>query len=245
MKKLLVILFLTACSKDQISESWNGQQSVYFIYNTNAVYSGGIDSVSYTFVEKSSTVSQDTVWLPVHITGNQSGRDRAIDLAVVANKTTAIADVHYRLLSYNMPKDSFTTRLGIVLLRDVSLRDTSVVLTLSLQPGKDFPVLMKDTLMADGAYYNRSQARIIFTDRLIKPGNWDSYLVIFFGAYSETKLRFIASVLGIATFPSEGPNALDYPTLQYYQNAVRNALLAYNTENGPLIDENGNPVVIP
>ncbi|SHL97224.1 DUF4843 domain-containing protein [Chitinophaga sp. CF418] len=245
MKKLLVILFLTACGKDEISGSYNGQQSVYFIYNTNAVYSGGIDSVSYTFVEKSSTMRQDTVWLPVRITGNASDHDRAIDLVVVADKTTAIADVHYRLLSYNMPKDSFTTRLGIVLLRDVSLRDTAVVLALSLQSSKDFPLLMKDTMMADGTYYNRSQARIIFTDRLIKPGNWDSYLVTFFGAYSETKLRFIASVLGIATFPSSGPDALGYPTLQYYQNAVRNALLAYNADNGPLIDENGNPVFIP
>lgn len=237
MKKLLLLLLVfTACSKEEISSDYKGEQSVYFIYNANAVNSG-IDSLSYTFVEKNSSVIQDTVWLPVRIGGKTADHDRQIDLAVVADKTTAIADVHYRLLSYSIPKDSFSTSLGVVLLRDSSLRDTAVVLTLNLQPGKEFPAQMKDTLMADGTYYNRQQARIIFTDRLIKPSNWESYLVTFFGAYSETKLRFIASVLGVATFPSN----LGYPTLQYYQNAVRNALFV----NGPLIDENGNPVVIP
>ncbi|WP_176842482.1 DUF4843 domain-containing protein [Chitinophaga filiformis] len=242
MKKLLLlILLITACNKDEISEGFSGQQSVYFIYSANAVYSGGIDSLNYTFVEKNSSIAQDTAWLPVRISGHTSDYDRIIDLAVVPEKTTAIADVHYRLLPYKIPKDSFGTRLGVVLLRDVSLRDTAVVLTLRIQPGKDFPVLMKDTLMGDGAYYTRNQARIIFTDRLIKPDNWESYLTYFFGEYSETKLRFISAVLGVATFPED----LTYPTLQYYQNAVRNALLVYNAANGPLIDENGNPVVIP
>ncbi len=246
MKKLLTLLVvLTACSKAEISESYTGQQSVYFIYNTNAIYSGGIDSVNYTFVEKNSTVTQDTVWLPVRITGNAADHDRAIDLAVITGKTTAVKDVHYKLLDYHMPGKSFTASLGVVLLRDASLRDTSLVLSLHLQPNAEFPELMKDTLMGDGTYYSRNQVRIVFTDRLTKPGNWDAYLVNFFGLYSEVKLRFIASVLGISTFPSSGPDALSYPTLQYYQNTVRNALLEYNAQHGPLTDENGNPVVIP
>ncbi|PUZ26754.1 protein of unknown function [Chitinophaga costaii] len=246
MKKILVLLlFLTACSKIDISTSYKGQESVYFIYNINDVYSGGIDSITYTFVDKASTVTQDTVWLPVRIAGNTTTYDRAIKLAVVANQTTALPNTQYKLLDYNMPGNAFATRLGVVLLRDASLQDTSATLTLGLQPSADFPVLMKDTLMGDGAFYNRNQVRIIFNDRLIKPGNWDTYLVIFFGTYSETKLRFIASVLGVSTFPSSGPNALGYPTLQYYQNTVRNALLEYNANHAALTDENGNPVVIP
>lgn len=235
---------LSACTRDEISNDFNAQSSVYFYYSTGPYSTYNIDSISYSFVEKSSAVQQDTIWLPVRINGAPSGMDRSINLAA-ENSSTAIKDVHYKLLDYHMPKDAFQTSLGVVLLRDASLRDTSVVLNLALQTSNDFPVLMKDTLMGDGQYYSKNKVRIIFTDRLIKPGNWDSYLVTFFGIYSNTKFRFMAEVLGVSSFPNTGPDALKYPTLQFYQNTVRNALVEYNALNGPLIDENGNPVVFP
>jgi hypothetical protein len=242
---LVLVIFLTACTKKSISGSYDAQASVYFLYGVNSVYEGTIDSLNYSFVEKQSAVQQDTIWFATRITGSTTAYDRAISLLPETNGTTAVAGVHYKLLPYTMPKNSFQTNVGIVLIRDASLRDTSYTLTLSIRPNEDFPVLMKDTLMADGAYYDRNRIKIVFTDRLIKPANWDTYLIIFFGAYSNTKFRFIASVLGVSSFPTTGANAVGYPTMQYYQNTVRNALLAYNAANGALIDENGNPVVIP
>lgn len=242
---VLPALFLIACTKKNISGAYNAQASVYFLYSVNSVYAGTIDSLNYSFVEKKSTVQQDTIWFATRITGNPASYNRVINLLPVEAGTTAVPNVHYKLLPYTMPQNSFQTNVGVVLIRDASLRDTSFTLTLSIRPNEDFPVLMKDTLMADGAYYDRNRIKIVFTDRLIKPANWDTYLIIFFGAYSDTKFRFIASVLGVSSFPTTGANAVGYPTMQYYQNTVRNALLAYNAANGPLIDEHGNPVVIP
>lgn len=235
-----MMILLAACSKEQKAASFNAQPSVYLIYSTNTS-AAGTDSVSYSFVEKSNTMQTDTLWLPVRIAGSTTGYDRSISMVALSDSSTALPGVHYRLLDYHMPKDAFATRLGVVLLRDSSLRNKEVVLTLRLQPSADFPIMMKEGLMADGGYYSINKIRIIFSDRLIKPSNWDTYLVIFFGKYSDVKHRFIAATLGISSFP----NTLGYPVLQYYQTKVRNALIAYNTANGPLFDENGQPLVFP
>ncbi len=242
---LVPACLLSACTKQKIAAGTDARASVYFIYTSAAAATGNIDSLNYTFVDKNSSVTTDTVWLPVRIAGLTAPQDRPINLTVVSNGTTAIAGTHYKLMDYVMPKDSFQTSLGVVLIRDASLQDTSVVLNLQLQPSADFPALMKDTLMADGGYYSRNSIRIIITDRLIKPSNWDTYLVTFFGTYSEVKFRFMAGVLGVSSFPNTGPNALKYPQLQYYQTVVRNALVDYNAAHGPLMDENGNAVTFP
>lgn len=239
----LLVCSLIACKKDEISSSFDAAPGVYFIYNTSRP--NNIDSISYTFVEKSSNTTSDTLWLPVRVSGSIAGYDRTINMTAAPNSTTAVENKHYKLLNYIMPKGSFDTQLGVVLLRDGSLLNESVVLTLHLEPSEDFRALMKDTLMDDGRFYSKNEVKIIFTDRLQKPTNWDSYLITFFGPYSNEKFRFIASVLGVSSFSTTGPNAVNFPRMQFYQNTVRNALVEYTTANGPLIDENNNPVVIP
>jgi hypothetical protein len=247
MKQTIIYIallgWLSACKKAEISSASNAAPAVYFIYDM--LRPVNIDSVSYTFVEKNSTVETDTIWLNVRASGNIADRDRNINLLADNAGTTAVKDQHYKFLNNIMPKGSFDTRLGVVLLRDASLLNSSVVLNLRLQPSEDFPALMKDTIMGDGRYYGRNKVKIIFTDRLLKPDNWDSYLINFFGAYSNVKFRFITGVLGVSSFSTNGPNPVNFPRMQFYQNTVRNALLEYTTANGPLIDENNNVVVIP
>ncbi|MGN6421344.1 MAG: DUF4843 domain-containing protein [Pseudobacter sp.] len=247
MKQITIYIaflgMLTACKKDEISTASSASAAVYFIYDVMRPVN--IDSISYTFVEKSSTVVTDTLWLPVRVSGDVADKDRPVNLVADNAGTTAEKDKHYKLLNNVIPKGSFTARLGVVLLRDASLQNNSVALNLRLQPSEDFPVLMKDTLMDDGRYYGRNKVKIIFTDRLLKPDNWESYLITFFGAYSNVKFRFITGVLGVSSFSTTGPKPVNYPRMQFYQNTVRNALLEYTTANGPLIDENNNVVVIP
>jgi len=238
-----ILSVLAACRKDEINSFLEAEPAVYFIYSASRPSS--IDSITYTFVEKNESTQTDTLWLPVRISGDAVDFDRNISLVADPEGTTAVNDKHYRLLNYILPKNSFSTQLGVVLIRDASLLTESVVLNLRLQPSEHFTTLMKDTLTGDGGYHIRNRIKIIFTDRLLKPDNWDSYLVTFFGPYSEVKFRFIAGHLGVSSFPTTGPNAVNFPKMQFYQNSVRNALYEYTLVNGPLIDENGNVVVIP
>jgi hypothetical protein len=233
--------WLSSCSKDKGAAPFSAVPSVYFIYRSNA----SMDSLTYTFVEKAATVTIDTVWLTVRVAGSTAANDRGITVNTVSATTTAVEGTHYKLLPYRMPKDSLQTRLGVVLLRDASLRDKQVELTLTLAPSADFPVLMKESIMADGIYYSRNKVRILFSDKLIKPANWESNLASFFGAYSETKFRFMTGILGRSSFPTSGTGALKFFDLQYFQTTVRNALVTYTAANGPLIDEKGQTVVFP
>lgn len=240
----LTICF-TACSREEDPVSFSAKPAVYFIYSTYATTETNMDSISYTFLEKASTVEKDTIWLPVRISGDAMETERNYSIVAVNDKTNATVDVHYKLLNYTIPGGSFDARAGVVLLRDASLRTQEKVLTLRIQPTEDFPELMKETMMADGRYHSRNQIKIIFSDRLTKPANWETGLVNFFGAYSDVKFRFIAATLGRSTFPTSGTNALKFFELQYFQTAVRNALVTYNAANPTLVDEKGQPVVFP
>lgn len=244
---LLALLFITSiamsgCKKAAIAAGSVAPASIYFIHR---YYDENIDSLNYSFVLKDSTVHQDTIWLPVRIGGQVADHDRPVNLVVLSSGTTAVAGKHYRLLNYSIPRGAFSGNLGIVLLRSADLQDTMVTLTLQLQPNSDFPVMMKDTIMADGSDKSRSQYKISFTDRLIKPSNWDQFLVYFFGTYSEVKFRFIVDVLGVASFPSSGPDAIGIGQIFYYQSAMENAIASYNAIHGPLYDEFGNAVTFP
>jgi hypothetical protein len=79
------------------------------------------------------------------------------------------------------------------------------------------------------------------TDQLIKPVNWDGSLLSSFGPYSKVKYQFMITSTGkpdwaVTIFPSEQ---------NYLVQACKEALFAYEQQNGPLIDENGVRVTFP
>lgn len=230
------------CKKENIFAEGNYQDAVYFAHSS---YDQSIDSLSFTFISQPDSVKLDTIWLPVRIAGKTATRDRQITMTVVDTATTAVAGTHYKLLDYHMPKDSFVTNLGIVLYRTADLQDTAVQLTVQLQPNSDFPVLMKDTTSANGRLVTDNVYHIRFSDQLIKPTNWDSFLVYIFGTYSKVKYRFIIDVTGRTDFPISGAGALAYAQLLYYQGIVKTALGDDEAKNGTMYDEHGNPVTIP
>lgn len=236
------LLVMSGCKKAEIASTGSYQDAVYFVHNQ---YDENIDSTNFSFIALSDSIKVDTLWLPVRIAGNVSASDRTITLEAVDSVSTAIAGTHYKLLTYVMPKDSFTTNLGVLLYRTPDLQNKVVTLTLRIVPDKDFPVLMHDTLASDGSMYSNSTYRINFTDELIEPSDWPTFLVYLFGAYSKTKYRFIIDVTGQTQFPISGAGALSYSQLLYYQGICETALASYNAANGPLYDENGNPVTFP
>jgi hypothetical protein len=80
-------------------------------------------------------------------------------------------------------------------------------------------------------------------DFLTKPSNWDSWLVYFFGDYSQRKYRFIIEVTGRGDFPSGGgAGSLPYGQFVAYQQLMVQALNEYEAEHGHMLDENGDIV---
>lgn len=235
---IIAVISLYGCKKAVITPGTTADASVYFIYSTR--YSTA-DSLSFSFAAMDTAIKSDTVWLPVRIAGSPADHDRTISLGPDPATTTAIAGKHYQVLPAVMPKDSFSTQVGVVLYRTPDLQDTMVVLGLQLQPNSNFSVLMKDTTMADGVNASVSEFRITLTDELVMPSDWPDFLVYFFGTYSKVKYQFIINATGVAQFPED----MSFGLLLYYLQEAQTALQQYNQTYGTLYDENGNPVTIP
>jgi hypothetical protein len=89
---------------------------------------------------------------------------------------------------------------------------------------------------------DRLSYKFSLTDKLSKPEIWDSYWQSRFGDYSERKIVFLTQALPYSNWNSGGLFPQD--SNQLIQKA-RIALYEYEKANGPMIDENGNRVIIP
>ncbi len=226
----LLLFGIYSCRKSELPIYENDPG--IFIYKDR--YDPNADSTSYSFAIKNSAIVRDTIWVPVRIMGQAASHDRTIKFDPVDSLTTAVEGTHYELMTpYVMPADSFATRLGVIIKRAADLQDTTVHLTLHLEPSPDF----KRLLNGQSLYY------IKVNDILTKPDNWGGFIQYIFGEYSQVKYRFIIDVLGRAEFPT-GPGGLGIAELFSYQAEMKNALNAYNKAhpNNPMRDENHNLV---
>lgn len=204
------------------------------------------DSITYSFAVKPDALMQDTVFIPVRITGMPMQRDRQVPLTAVKDSTTAIAGEHYELPVCIIKADSFSTKYAVVVKRRPDLKNKEVRLLLQVSPNQDFPLNI--TQLANG--YNPFYL-IRLNDKLTKPDKWEapgSWLQTFFGNYSETKFKFIIQVTGKSNWPPRGRDGAGAPVLNdmyNYSSMLHEALRLYEAAHGPMIDENGDRVVFP
>lgn len=157
---------------------------------------------TYSFVYSGDSVERDTVWYDIQTMGFLSDEDRPVTLVQLDTAAcNAQPGVHYVAFDdaslqsyYIIPAGKSTARLPIVLLRDATLKDTTVVLKFGIQSNEWFQ---------NG--YPEFQNRVLtFTDRLSEPSKWNAmyypfpsfptYGVSFadyFGVYGTVKHRFL------------------------------------------------------
>lgn len=218
-----------------ISGAWACKKEDKLIYRNDPkiyIYKNWLnyqyDSVNYSFAIKNSDRVRDTVWATVRIMGDASPQDRVIDFRPVDSLTTAVKGRDYELMNYIMPADSFATKLGIIIKKTPEMDVKEVKIVMKLMASKDFKTGIYDQL-----FY-----RVVISNILVKPSDWDSWLKNYFGDYSERKYRFIIDVLGISEFT----NSMSYSEYSYFEQRMKNALADYETKNGPMIDEKGSRV---
>lgn len=238
---LILLITLGSCVKD--TPRFANDAGVYINKESMDSYK---DSITYSFAVKPDALMQDTVFLPIRITGLPAKNDRRIPLTAVKDSTTAVEGQHYELPVCLIKADSFTARFAVVIKRRPELKDREVRLLLQVAPNQDFPLSI--TRLAAGAnpYY-----LVRLNDKLTKPDKWESpgsWLQTFFGNYSETKFKFIIQATGRSNWPPRGRDGIGAPKLNdmyNYSSMVHEALRLYEAANGPMIDENGNRVVFP
>lgn len=206
---LLLTAMLGSCEKDlPLYDEQVSRINFYYPNVTTETMDSTLTRTAYSFVFDTEDVKADTVWLEVETMGFVADHDRAVKLVQVdTTANNAVPGKHYVAFDdpalsayYQVPAGKARAQLPVVLLRDVSLKDTSVVLKIRLAANDEFQ-----------PGYPAYQTRVItFSDRLSEPSawskpryydpnypEWGTYtLSNYFGAYGPVKHRFLIETTG-------------------------------------------------
>lgn len=176
MKKIYLLLLPVLCLLWQCSENdhmvWESKQGVYF-----SEYTSKADSLTYSF--RITGLERDTVQMEIKLQGAILTAPKSFRITA-GKASTAVAGVHYEALkeSYIFPVGQSTMLVPVVILKQgEELDDKTVSLVLSIEATDELDVALPD----------RSNARLLITNQLIKPYYWDFPLSFYFGSYSQVK----------------------------------------------------------
>jgi hypothetical protein len=213
---MAAVVLITACRKAE-KVTYHSSDNIYFDldpYNER-------DSIIYTFAYHPEK-PQDTVWVPVRISGDRVNADRTYTVKVVDTATTAIANKHYEPLktSYKVPADSGFGYVPVILYNtDTMMVKRSFALTIQLVSTGDLNTDFSSLITA----------RVVFSNKLEKPIWWDMWLG---GYYSQVKHRLFRLAATTKDLTMVG---MDAPENTYYVDKLRNLL------NGPFTWVTNNP----
>ena len=230
---LIVSVLFASCAKDE-RLMYNEAPAVYF----NKAGQGDADSVDYTFGMAPESMKEDSVFLWVKIIGVAEDRDREFNLRVVEG-ATAKEGYHYKIGRTVIPAGAYEARIPVYVYRKAGLKDSTVTATFELLESADFKLGFPDK--GFNSKYDRLHYKLSITDKLLKPGNWETVWQSFFGSYSLVKFQFLIQATGVTNW-----NAYPFPqNSRFMVQQAKLALLEYQQTNGPLIDENDQEVYFP
>lgn len=210
---------------------------VYF-YETDTVNAleQMVTEENYSFALVNSSLMEDTVFVRTKLMGHLADYDRSFKAVAIADQTTAVEGVHYKLLDGVMKAGEYIAYLPVVLYRTPDTKEQEVTLYLQISDAGD--------LIAGNP--GQINYRINWADMLMKPKNWPYY----FGVYSTNKYRFAIDVLGLTDWPQAdrfydgSGGAYVIGELQLFCNQLNEAYEEYRAVNGPIyVDDNADPLV--
>lgn len=226
MKKIFVIVFAVAAAwgcSENVNTGFDSDGAVYFQLNTSS-WGDARDSLNFSFVGNPGTEAR--LNLRVMLMGDASERERKVRVNVDRERTTAVEGTHYAALQpeYTIAAGDFHTEIPVTLYRTDDLETAPRVLTLELEASPD----LSPGLTA------RTRARIIFTDQLLKPDDWEDNQGWVFGVWSRVKHEKCLELIGPA-FPD------NFEDHTHMSNSGSLASRWFEN-NYPVYDENGNVI---
>lgn len=186
MKKIFFAIAIIFClcalsCENEPAGIYTGVPAIYF-----SDFSEVADSITYSFIGKNKDI--DTVFINIRLLGYKLETPKKIKIKIINEKTTAIADKHYKALQqeYDFPENTFDYKLPVVLIKHSDLDNSAYVLALELVESYDFKI----------AFADKAKVRIFFSNIIMKPPIWDEILAPVFGVYSKTKHKICMDIMG-------------------------------------------------
>lgn len=255
MKQLFIALILltslASCKKEEV-DAFKGEDFVQFSRqstNPNIAY---IESQDYSFASKGSLESE-TIFIPIDVTGRSKTFDREVKVEVIAGETTAKQGVDFELGPGIIKAGEFKGFVAVTLKKTPILDTERKLLTFKIVESADFKPGIAKQLRSQVAFFNF----------MVKPITWESRMINYFGKYSKVKHRFILYFLGypeiniVSSGIPEDEKKYIFSGTKFILFQIRLRSILTDLNNGvlkpgptdpftyPLMDEDGQPVVIP
>lgn len=233
---IILIVSFVACKKDNI-ETFNGNNGITFYVNGNES-----DSMSYSFAYSLVEKQRDTIYLNLRILGAPTDHPRLVKV-VAGPGSTARKDIDYQLPEFLLPAGAITAKYPVILLNSPELKSNTFRLVATLAESKDFVIgaLGEERgSVANNEVGTKSidKIKVDISSQFLMPTYWPD-VESSFGTFSVTKFKFMIQVTGLTNFSYE---AIGDDGIYNLPVKLSNALAAYESVNGPLIDESGNRV---
>lgn len=154
--------------------------------------------INYSFQYVAEDIVEDTVWVKVTTMGFPADRNRSLELMQISvgnkKEEDAVAGKHYvpfddaelKAKCYYIPANAVEAKIPIVVKKDESLATKSVSLKVTFKENEEFKL----------GYIERSTVKVIITDMLVKPNNWNYFMEHFFGFYGQIKHKLMIDTTG-------------------------------------------------
>jgi len=233
---LIGIVLFASCKKDEIP-FYSGEDGISFYLSSNES-----DSLSYSFAYSLVEKQKDTVFLKVRILGAAADHPRKITV-IPGNGTTARKGIDFDLPEFVVPAGGITALYPVVIYNTPEMKTKTFRLVAEIAENQDFKpgATGEETGSVNENYpgtISLNKLKIDISSQLLKPGYWSTVQGAF-GTFSITKFKFMISVTGLTDFSDPAIGTDGYYNLPV---KLRNALAAYELNNGPLIDEFGQRV---
>ncbi|WP_285055973.1 DUF4843 domain-containing protein [Pedobacter ginsengisoli] len=221
---LLAVICFASCKKAE-EMRFDHAANVYFDLSQR-----DRDSIVTTFAY-TPTIPEDTVWLPVRLSGVRTENARTFTAKIETDSSTARPELHYEPLkpSYSIPAGAGIAYIPLVIYnKDKELENRSVSIIVKLTGTSDLGI--------ENPYVIR--AKVIFSATLEKPGGWWDFWPL--APYSRTKHELFILTTGQTWMSEDG---LDAPKNLYYVGLLTTMLnnpfnwVAKNPLKGYVLEE--------
>lgn len=196
---VLCCMVIFACTKQE-TLTFNAEDNVYFDFLPEES-NDKTDSILYSFAYFPDK-AEDTVFIPVRLSGARKPVDRRFSIVIIDSTTTAEPTKHYEPLKaeYIMPADS-----GICMVPLILINKDSILKTKTLTIG----LALKGTTELGVSFQMDNKGIVKFSNRLEKPTWWDTWAGDL-GQYSRVKHELFIRVSGTTEL---GTDLSDFNTI--------------------------------
>ncbi|MDR1414319.1 MAG: DUF4843 domain-containing protein [Odoribacteraceae bacterium] len=196
-----LLLAIAACQRDHITV-YDADNYVHFARRF-------VDSSSFSFVSY-PTDNEYNYPVVVSLIGKAANRDRAYNVDVIDNYTTAPAANYALPATFAIKANAVADTFYVKLVKTPDLQSGSIRLALRVS-GSD-ELLVGET--------ERTVFVLWYTDRITRPSWWDSTMEsAFLGRYSDSKYRLFIQVTGVGDM-----TGMEYYDKRYYTLIFKNWL---------------------